>query len=55
MGLQAIEAGPKYGSPFFLVNQDTGDKTTAPWAVRHGVSFQAGGIEDAKERIETLK
>jgi len=40
MGLQAIEAGPKYGSPLFLVDQDTGDMTTAHWAVRHGVSFQ---------------
>jgi len=30
MGLQAIEAGPKYGSPVFLVDQDTGDMTAAP-------------------------
>src|SRR5712691_7676647 len=43
MGLQAIEAGPKYGSPVFLVDQDTGDMTTAHWAVRHGVSFELWG------------
>ncbi len=55
MGLQAIEAGPKDGRPLFLANQDTGGMTAAHWAVRRGVSFQAGGIEDAKERIETLK
>src|SRR6266851_122645 len=47
MGLQAIEAGPKYGSPVFLVDQDTGDMTAAPWAVRHGVSFQRVGASIA--------
>src|SRR5216683_2718553 len=47
MGLQAIEAGPKYGSPVFLVDQDTGDMTAAPWAVRHGVSFQREGASIA--------
>src|SRR5712691_6852138 len=47
MGLQAIEAGPKYGSPVFLVDQDTGDMTTAHWAVRHGVSFQRVGASIA--------
>ena len=31
MGLQAIEAGPKYESPVFLVDQDTGCRTTAHW------------------------
>src|SRR6266478_4392844 len=40
MGLQAIEAAPKDGSPVFLVDQDTGDMTTAHWAVVQGVSFQ---------------
>jgi len=33
MGLQTIEAAPKDGSPFFLMDQDTGDMTTANWAV----------------------
>src|SRR6266852_5785705 len=47
MGLQAIEAGPKYGSPVFLVDQDTGDMTAAPWAVRHCVSFQREGASIA--------
>ncbi len=47
MGLQAVEAGPKYGSPVFLVDQDTGDMTAAPWAVRHGVSFQREGASIA--------
>ena len=45
MGLQAIEAGPKYGNLFFLVDQDTGDMTTAHWAVR--VSFQRAGASIA--------
>ena len=54
MGLQAIEAGLKYGSPFFLVNQDTGDKTTAPWAVRHGVSFQRVGASIALSPAHSL-
>ena len=39
MGWQAIEAGPKYRSPVFLVDQDTGDITTAHGAVSHRVSF----------------
>jgi hypothetical protein len=43
MGLQAIEALPKYGSPVFLVDQDTGDMTTAHRAVRYVVSFQRVG------------
>src|SRR5258706_8101201 len=47
MGLQAIEAGPKYGNPVFLVDQDTGDMTTAHWAVRRGVSFQRVGASVA--------
>src|SRR6266513_4691688 len=47
MGLLAIEAGPEYGSPVFLVDQDTGDMTAAPWAVRHGVSFQGEGASIA--------
>src|SRR5712664_3750508 len=47
MGLQAIEAAPKNGSPVFLVDQDTGDMTTAHWAVRQGVSFQREGASIA--------
>jgi hypothetical protein len=47
MGLQVIEAGPRYGSPVFLVDQDTSDMTAAPWAVRHGVSFQREGASIA--------
>ena len=47
MGLQAIEARPKYGSPVFLVDQDTGDMTTAHRAVRYGVSFQRVGASVA--------
>jgi hypothetical protein len=43
MGLQAIEAGPKDGSPVFLVDQGSGDMTAAPWAVRHGVFVSKGG------------
>ena len=31
MGLPAIKAGPKYESPVFLVDQDTGCRTTAHW------------------------
>jgi hypothetical protein len=33
MGLQAIEAVPKDGSPVFLVDKDTGDMTATHWAV----------------------
>jgi hypothetical protein len=33
MGLQAIEAVPKDGSPVFLVDKDTGDMTSTHWAV----------------------
>src|SRR5258707_7611485 len=40
MGLQAIEAAAKDGSPVFLVDQDTGDMTTAHCAVVQGVSSQ---------------
>jgi hypothetical protein len=47
MGLQAIEARPKYGSPVFLVGQDAGDMTTARRAVRYGVSFQSVGASVA--------
>jgi hypothetical protein len=47
MGLQAIEEGPEYRSPVFLANQDTGDMTTAHWAVSHGVSFQRVGASIA--------
>src|SRR5712664_1288428 len=47
MGLQAIEAAPKDGNPVFLMDQDTGDMTTAHWAVRQGVSFQREGASIA--------
>ena len=47
MGLQAIEAAAKDGSPVFLVEQDTGDMTTAHWAVAQGVSFQSEGASIA--------
>ena len=43
MGLQAIEAAPKDGSSVFLVDQDTGDMTTAHWLVSQGVPFQREG------------
>ena len=33
MGLQTIEAAPKDRNPVFLVDQDTGDMTTAHCAV----------------------
>src|SRR5260370_351673 len=52
MGLHAIEAGPKYGSPVFLVDQDTGDMTIARWAARHGVSFQRVGASIALSPAE---
>jgi len=47
MGLQPIEAGPRYGSPVSLVDQDTGDMTIAHWASSHGVSFQRVGASIA--------
>src|SRR6266481_9336600 len=47
MGLQGIEAAPKDGSPVFLVDQDTGDMTTAHWAAVQGVSFQ--GVSSQRE------
>src|ERR1700716_1192231 len=40
MGLEAIESAPKDGNPVFLMYQDTGDMTTAHWAVRQSGSFQ---------------
>src|SRR5712672_3469328 len=44
MGLQENEtASLKDGSPFFLVDQDIGDMTTAHWAVVQDVSFQREG------------
>jgi hypothetical protein len=55
MGLLAIEAGPEYGSPVFLVDQDTGDMTAAPWAVRHGVSFQREGASIALPPAHRLR
>src|SRR5260370_11403989 len=47
MGLQAIEAAAKDGSPVFLVDQDTGDMTTAHCAVVQGVSSQREGTSIA--------
>jgi hypothetical protein len=48
MGLQAIETGSlKDGNPVFLVDQDTGDVTTAHWAMVQGVSFQREGASIA--------
>ena len=47
MDWQAIEAGSTYGGPVFFVDQDTGDMTTAHWAVRYGVSFQRLGASIA--------
>src|SRR5882672_7554126 len=43
MGSLAIEAAPEDGSPFFLVNQDTGDMNTAHLAVRQAVSSKREG------------
>ena len=43
MDFQAIEAGPEYRSPVFLVGQDSGNLTTAHWPVSHSVSFQRAG------------
>jgi len=40
MGLETIESAPKDGNPVFLMYQDTGDMTTAHWAVRQSGSFQ---------------
>src|SRR3981189_2073252 len=47
MGLHAIEAASKDGSPVFLVDQDTSDMTTAHWVVRQGVWFQREGASIA--------
>jgi hypothetical protein len=46
MDLQAIEAGP-------FVDQDTGDMTTAHWAVRYDVSFQRLGASAAHWQPES--
>jgi hypothetical protein len=47
MGLQAIEAASKDGSPVFIVDQDSADMTTAHWVVREGVCFQREGASIA--------
>ncbi len=52
MGLQAIEAAAKDGSPVFLVDQDTGDMTTAHWAVVQGVSFQGVSFQGVSSQRE---
>jgi len=54
MGLQAIEATSKDGNPAFLVDQDTGEMTTAHWAARQGVSFQREGASIAFSAIHWL-
>ena len=43
MGLQAIEAGPEYRSPVFLVDQDSSDLTAAHSAVSRSDSLQRPG------------
>ncbi|MDB5607402.1 MAG: hypothetical protein JWP25_4302 [Bradyrhizobium sp.] len=54
MGLQEIEAGPKYGSPVFPVDQDTRDMAAAHRGVRHGVSFQRMGASIALSAADGL-
>jgi len=51
MGLQAIEAGPEYRSPVFLVDHDSGDLTTAHWAVSRRVSFRGVSFQRAGASI----
>src|SRR6266404_3371246 len=52
MGLQAIEAAPKDGSPVLLMDQDTGDMTTAHWAVVQGVSFRGVSFQGVSSQRE---
>src|SRR5437762_9313783 len=48
MGLQAIETtSPKDGNPFFLVDQNAADRTTAHWTLTQGVSFLREGASIA--------
>ena len=54
MGLQAIEAAPKDRNPVFLVDQDTGDMTTADWAVLQDVSSQREGASIAFSPTQRL-
>ena len=54
MGLQAIEAAPKDRNPVFLVDQDTGDMTTAHWAVLQDVSSQREGASIALSPTQWL-
>jgi hypothetical protein len=60
MGLQAIEVAPKE-NPVFLMDQDTGDMTTAHWAVLQDVSSQREGASIAFSptqwlpRVKTLE
>jgi hypothetical protein len=54
MGLQEIEAGPKYGSPVFPVDQDTRDMAAAHRGVRRGVSFQRMGASIALSAADGL-
>jgi hypothetical protein len=46
MGVQAIEAAPRDGSPVFLVDKDTGDMTATHWAVVQRL-FQTEGTSIA--------
>src|SRR6266478_3313288 len=52
MGLQAIEAAPKDGSPVLLMDQDTGDMTTAHWEVVQGVSFRGVSFQGVSSQRE---
>src|SRR5258705_301864 len=54
MGLQAIDAAPKDGSPGFAVDQDSGDKTTAHWVVRQGVWLQRQSASIAFSQVRWL-
>src|SRR6266404_3612940 len=54
MGLQAIEAAPKDGNPIFPMYQNTGDMTTAHWAVRRSGSLQREAASIAFSRTHLL-
>jgi hypothetical protein len=49
MGLRA-----KYGNPIFLMDQDSGDMTSAYWALRQGVSCQRESAPIALSPIHPL-
>src|SRR6266404_242501 len=54
MGLQAIEAAPKDGNLIFPMYQNTGDMTTAHWAVRRSGSLQREAASIAFSRTHLL-